>query len=171
MVKNLQYHHRNVTPVKSCDFRKLGNFEEIPDMLKIDGMASTKPAFQKADLDIYGRKLQRISYRTLHRKNLFHLISWIYLQHFLQNCLRKYIFIPNSAKTPRSFHILCFLELYTTYWLLNYILRVTLLHQRPKVDIFRKTLFWDLGWNTNLVLYCVLMSAEQDLKRICKFLY
>ena len=55
----------------------------------------------RANFDICARTSSKNSCKTIHRKTCY-LISWICLQSFQQDCLRKHIVISNLTQTPSA---------------------------------------------------------------------
>ena len=66
---NVRVASRVAERLKTEDLRKLGNFKEIPEMLGFDGEYTN--VHPKAKFNVFGKKLQKISCKTFHRKTYF----------------------------------------------------------------------------------------------------
>ena len=103
------------------------------------------------------------------KKNLFCLSSWICLQPFVQNCLRKQIVISNSVQT--LWFYLKSLEFENAHSLFKLIFKATQLQKISEYDIFRKTLFCPLASSMNLGLNALPVAAGKYLWRDFTFFY
>ena len=95
--------------------------------------------------------------------NLCYLISLICLQHFVQGCLRKHIFISNSIQRPWNFHFWYVLVFQSAHLLFKLIFRANDLPQSRKFYIFQEALVFTLVSSTYLLLKVIVMEAEQYL--------
>ena len=71
-------------------------------MIEIDGKILSWPP-KKRILTVALQNCEKLAVRHS-TENPCYLISWIRLQYFVQGCLRKCIFISNSAQTPWNLH-------------------------------------------------------------------
>ena len=67
------------------------------------------------------QKSAKILPKNILKRNLFYLIVRICLQHFLHECLKKYIFIPYLVQTPRNLKFLEMLVFEKSHLLLKLI--------------------------------------------------
>ena len=141
---NVQVASRVAERLNTEDLRKLGNFKNIPEMLGFDG-----------------------KYPAVYPKVKF----WICLQSFVQDCLRKQIFISNSVQVPLVLYFLKILVFEKAHLLFKLIFKATQLENVPEYDTFQKTVFCTLVSNMNLGLNAVPVAAGKYLRRDFTFIY
>lgn len=73
--------------------------------------ASFEQATKTESFEGRARKLPKNKLQNISQKNLFYIISRIFLQYFVRDCLKKHIFNSNSSQTSRD---LCFVQIFKT---------------------------------------------------------
>ena len=115
----------------------------------VDLTTSAQPVTWKLNLDKCGRKLRKISCKALHRTHiLLNVVNMSTI--FIQDYLRKQIFISNSAHNPCNLHICVVLVFWKNLLPLKLIFR-----QISQFNVLQKVLFPTLVQSKNLELKVV----------------
>ena len=90
-------------PLKTKDLGKLGNSKTFPEVIKIDDECTV--GYVKTNIDNVLEKFQKLAVKhSIEKLNLLYFVNLSNI--FVQACLRKHIFVFNSAQTPWNLYFL-----------------------------------------------------------------